>query len=1160
MIFKKKNIDINVFKYLKNILIFFLAILIAAYLGFLFVVPHLIKPEKHLGEIKNELKKYCDFELVIDDLKLKTTPDLKIELLSQQASLLYKDKKQFIQVENPSVKISLLPLMFGAIQLDKVNADTVEIDLIYLNNNYTFFDYIKQNKNTEAENDASKNFFKLYKVKSAIKNLVVKLDDKKLKKIYYLKNENLNLSHNKFKNNITITSKGESGILDKDKKFIDFNIKLSTKLPEKSNGSLDKGLQKEAFLYNPFEKLDELSFYSDINVDLKIDEIYEKFSAKGLLKIDKISIKKGDSDLLKGQLSSNFYNNQIDISSNLFLTNKEYLTTTSNLHLGKSPKIYASAKTNGLTFSSIKNTLQEIMNILNIENNLAEIKATGDLSCDFKLESDYKKIKSSGGAIISNGVISNSKMGLNITQINSILDLSNNKIDLRNTSSLINGSKFEINGHINTDSKINIKAKSQPINIINLAQILNQLKIIKKSQYQNTKFNGGLVTVIADITGDLKSPIIKTNIEGKGINIEDKKIQNKLMISNFVANIEPKLDFLLGSIKISGIKNEMKNPNFKTEIKTLDIDIKEKTIESKPFLISAQNSTLECNFSISDYLKKPDLFATIKGRINPQTVLSLLKKSDQKHISYLGNPTLNAIIKGNFDNINIGATAEFNKENYIAIAKIKGLEDEACRLNLNANFKKNLININSINLSSKEEKIIEIKGGIENYKNYKNLVVSIPKSQNVTIYALDNLNLNVLSNLVINSSFSNPKITGTVDVSNLLYDKSGVNIPSGKVTLKKDFITIESPLVKIGSSDFAGTGKINNEFSSGVTIDNILLNSTNLDTDELTTLLNKSYTPKVTGAPTAGLNNKVNIKNGKITAKNITAQKFKLKNMNFDFKLNDNIFSTNNFNAQFADGVIEAEIEHNLKNTKTNFDGTFKAMDFKKATEPIVGAGSFVKSGNLTAIAKLDFLGTTQEQQLRTLNGQISFNITNGQLSQYASLENFLHASNLLSQGLMNLNLNNVISAITNKDTGEFEKLQGSISLSNGWANINDFISVGKDMSLYASGKYNILTTNTDLKLLGRISSSVVQVLGPLGSFSINKAISKINPKGLEIIDNIKSMALNSPFFASAKSEEIKHIPELSEQNENELTKDFQVIINGPIARASSIKSFKWVE
>jgi hypothetical protein len=183
-------------------------------------------------------------------------------------------------------------------------------------------------------------------------------------------------------------------------------------------------------------------------------------------------------------------------------------------------------------------------------------------------------------------------------------------------------------------------------------------------------------------------------------------------------------------------------------------------------------------------------------------------------------------------------------------------------------------------------------------------------------------------------------------------------------------------------------------------------------------------------------------------------------------------------------------------------------------------------------------------------------------MENFIRFENFLYASNLVSQSLFKFNLNSILSSVSSKNTSEFKKLEGVINFANGWANIQTFKSQGPNMSLNVGGKYNLTTNFADLTVLGRISSTVANVLGPLGNYSVSNFIDKAastNDTVSTILNIAKAVAPTNPLLQEVTSAEIAKIPALS-TGETTNTKAFRVIINGLATKTTSVKSFKWIE
>ena len=54
--------------------------------------------------------------------------------------------------------------------------------------------------------------------------------------------------------------------------------------------------------------------------------------------------------------------------------------------------------------------------------------------------------------------------------------------------------------------------------------------------------------------------------------------------------------------------------------------------------------------------------------------------------------------------------------------------------------------------------------------------------------------------------------------------------------------------------------------------------------------------------------------------------------------------------------------------------------------------------------------------------------------------------------------INSVIQTLAPKNTGKFEYIKGHMTFDNGWAIFNPIHSGGEQMSLYITGKFNLLS------------------------------------------------------------------------------------------------------
>ncbi len=79
-----------------------------------------------------------------------------------------------------------------------------------------------------------------------------------------------------------------------------------------------------------------------------------------------------------------------------------------------------------------------------------------------------------------------------------------------------------------------------------------------------------------------------------------------------------------------------------------------------------------------------------------------------------------------------------------------------------------------------------------------------------------------------------------------------------------------------------------------------------------------------------------------------------------------------------------------------------------------------------------------------------------------------------------------------------------------------------------------------------------MRILGPIGEFSVDKAISSI-PKIGGITSSLINQLSTNPHY-----ENTSQIPNLTPKTDFK-TKEFKVIIDGEVQRQSSVKSFKWL-
>lgn len=1128
------------------------------YLGFLFILPNAIKLENYLPQLNAELAKITPITLSTKGLKLKTTPKLDIGLTAENVALIAPDKSELMNISSPSIEINIPSIIFGKINLEKIYAKDVTLNLVYKNKKYTVLDYFVQNEaQTETSDDKnnaeSANFpLQLGKIKLVADNVNLNLKDEDINKTFNLHAKNSTIKLSSLEGPLQVITQGKISRIDTKKEYLNFDVNLSTKLPkiEESENSTQTAQME---LFDPFATLDTLSAYANIVANLKINNL-EDFSAKGYLKIDEATIVLDGKKLPNSNLDLNFDKNKIGIDIKLYIAQNEFLTSNGFLELGKKTKIDLQTKCAQASLNQIKNHIGAILNLFNIKNDFKSILAKGYINCDFNINSDFKKIKSDGYIKLVEGNISYPKANINLTNIASVIDLSNNKMTIKDTHASLNNAKFQASGVIDTNSKMDLKISSDPLKISEIVKLMTSLKLVKEADLKDLAFNSGTLQAKADIKGSFEKPEFVGSAEANAINVLMKSLKAPLTISKADATVTPAGDDFKLNANISGLNFKVQNAPQGLTMPSAKIAGNSEKITIEPFKILMGSNAITTSGYIKNYMKKPEIKLSSEGNISPSFILSFIPQDMRKNIEYKGAIPLVANVEGNVDDIKIKGNIVTSANNYINIIEVENIKGQTVKTACDINLKGNNLLINDISAQN----IFNIKGKIANIyaKNptISNIAVNVPQKLNIILKILDNTKLGAKGNLNITGTVAKPEITGEFAISNLNYPTFKLTVENALVNFKKSIISATANGIKVGKSDFRGELNLNNDFSKYITINNLNFSSGTLDADEIMQIIASAPNSQTSAGPTTN----IIIKNGKGTISNLKTGTILLQNISFNLKMANDLVTLSNLKASAYDGVASGSASYNLAQLKTGFNITGKNINVAKASKAFVGV-TLPSSGTLEGIVKGEFRGATFNQQMKTLTGNAKFTVKNGVMKDFVKFENFLYAGNLLSQNILGFNLNSAVSAVSKVNTGEFSSLEGTLTFGNGWATINKFSSKGANMSLYATGKYNLLTNYADMKILGRISPTVANKLGPVGDFTLNKVLEKMPTKALAVLEAVKTVAPKNPLLATISSEDIAKIPTLTTGSADD-TKEFQVLIQGLVTSAKSVKSFKWAQ
>ena len=370
--------------------------------------------------------------------------------------------------------------------------------------------------------------------------------------------------------------------------------------------------------------------------------------------------------------------------------------------------------------------------------------------------------------------------------------------------------------------------------------------------------------------------------------------------------------------------------------------------------------------------------------------------------------------------------------------------------------------------------------------------------------------------------------------------KGDMNLNKGTLNLSyytTDLSTIIIPLFDKSKMSFNGKINITGDMTNPILSGNIDVPSLNIP--EIPVIM-QNLAIKLNGT----------ILHGSATVKDFASGGIKAENISTDFVLKGMAFYLNNLKGTSFDGKINGNIVYNLSNAKTKVEFNGSGMNAEKAIEGAAGIKKAL-TGTLGFKTNLTLTVLDYNDMIKSMKGNLSFDVKNGAFGTIGRFENFLNAANIVN----NVLLKNTVAAITSATglatTGEFDSITGSMTFSNGWANLSSIKSAGKSLCYYVTGKFNILNCTTNVIILGRLDAPMVAKLGVLGDLSATKLISYIPGFGAATAKYLQLMTSNP------KEEKVSEIPMLTNGSNN--YKDFKVQFNGGIESKSSVKSFKWL-
>ncbi|MDD3435907.1 MAG: AsmA-like C-terminal region-containing protein [Candidatus Gastranaerophilales bacterium] len=715
------------------------------------------------------------------------------------------------------------------------------------------------------------------------------------------------------------------------------------------------------------------------------------------------------------------------------------------------------------------------------------------------------------------------------------LNFKGDKANINSSLHVDNKSKAIVSGILKTgkDKFVDLQVKSDEINIKDILLITKAMsKTLGLEKFKNINANGLLK---ADFS--IKSDFKKVKSNGY-LKIKDAIIfNNKLSLSSLNADV----DFSQSFVQIN---------NAKAKLNGQPINIKGNIDKNANANISVSADNLQLKSVLSalgkqDILNQNDisglvtLKASLVGHLDKTTpkINIILDNINLKNKLNKIQVKLTKITVNSGKNINTG-TAQISEikiypdnMNIIAIPKINLNFDDK-----NLSIQKTFLYVNDI-----KTELTGIVSNINSTPKLNNVSISIPNQISVPLKGYQGSNAILKGTVTLNGDINNPQISGEIDIP-------AVSIPSVSTYIKNftirfgEKIIVNCPHLQAVTSQAAFDAQIDKGFSKGIVVKNVNFNAKNIDLNYLIPIYKK-----------LGQSSPINLTiiNGKSTVQNFRTGGLVSNNISSDIALKKNVLELGNLHADAYLGKIAGDIKYDLQNSKIFLKLQGRGLSTNQTLTGLSGRDDDI-NGKLDFDGDVSMKGFSGKELILSLRGYNNFLISNGQMGMLGQLEHLIYAQNIVSNNVFRATLNVIAKAVSAKDTGVYKYIKGKMTFSNGRANIEWIKTAGPSMSLYITGRYYIPDNTASLIMLGRISDDVVSVLGPIGEFSMDKAVSSIPTFG-DVTVHIINQFTTSPVY-----ENTSEIPELTLKTDFK-TKEFKVVIDGDIRKQTSVKSFKWL-
>lgn len=1148
-----------------------ISVVVIFYIVFLLVIPLAINPVNYKDDIQKAVYDVSGLNFDFEKARIITTPMLAVGLKGENIAVKMPDNKDLFKAKDFTARLSLPSLIFKTVKITYAKADSpqINLDINKQGTQYEFVDLLNEkilattNEKTKEVSDEQN---------AQLENLTIKinkflLNDYKIAINDRKNNHNLALCGDNFEasfNGKHLTVKSDAKVKYDENTNITINADIKTYIPtiEVNEQKQEETTQEIPFI-NPVEMFGKFDPKANADIKLSIDEGKKLPKIHGHIYITDTTLTLDKVKMPTSYIKADFGGFNVNIDSNLCLTESEKATILGSVNYGNKFNTDMAIKTDKIYLNSILKLSSALLNSLNIKTDLAGISAQGYFQTDLKINTDLKKLQSSGKFILVDASLRDSASGLSLQNIKSNLILDNNTLKIENTEASINGTPFKAEGTIDENSNADVKIYTQNLPLSPLYSTFAPSDI--KKAYA---IKGGMLNLDVILKGKLTELAPKINTQIKNLFVYDNV--NKMSIKNSLCNIDLSTDLKTYKGTISNNNLNISAPLMQINVSnpSVKVNFDDKNITINPSDININGmSKISLKGSVKNYTKKPDIDIFASGSVKASDLKKLAGKDMEPYIKASGNIPLKLLITGNDKKQDIQIRLIGSANNFITPIDFSKAKGKQSAIQVVAELSGDKVTLKDTGLFADANsdirkpiggtQLVNVTGGVILDKNttLNNIKISSNGTQNVSICAFDKSSLNADMNITVSGTAAAPILKGSVTGSD-------VNIPQLLTKLSKAGIDLNGKTFNFNLSELNlngtslnlnGTGLL--DYKPIITLTDLKVASDYLNADKAMKVSEEmAKVPALQPTSSAPADMPVKITSGSINIKKLSSGAIVAENITSGLTMSKNTVYLKKLKADAFEGSINGDVSMNLITSAMKVNVSGSGMNADKTITACAGMKNTVL-GTLAFNSDLTLKGATYEEQMRTLNGKADFNVTKGQFLSFGKFENFLMADNIAAISFLATKTGALMNQVAPHNTSSFEQLSGNVTFKNGLMTISPITSSGKNMSMYITGTLNLVNNYGNMLVLGSISQEISSLLGPLNQLNPVNLLRNSNTTWAAITLGV----LNS-INQSATPAEMNKIPALTPAQEASTISKFIVKINGNIEKPqSAVKSFRWL-